>query len=77
MCFNGLMMSWQTSHLIPGGLTVPDEHTHTHLPYINSRGLEVLIENFHNFFHAEAPSTLVEKKKLQLRPDVTIFVLWL
>lgn len=53
--FNGLMMSWQTSPLIPGGLTVPNEYTHTHTR-INSRVLEVLIENFHNFSRAAASS---------------------
>lgn len=52
MCFNGLMMSWQTSLLIPGGLPVSHEHTD-----INRRELQGLIENFHNFLCSSGVNT--------------------
>ncbi len=67
MCFNGLMMSWQNSQLVPGGLTVPAEYTHTHSD-INSR-------LFHNFLHAVASVHLVQKRN-KPRPDVAI-LFWL
>lgn len=57
MCFNGLMMSWQTSHFFPGGLTVPDEHTHTLRIYKKQRAWSPNWKLWQLFFCAVAPSS--------------------